>query len=278
MQHHPIFDKFEPQSVVGTGEYMFDFLGAATDVAFKKGWEKRAIPKGRRHTYDYPPVNEHYFDWITLLQAVDKASGTLRIAELGAGWGPWLVRGALAAKQRANITDVQLLAVEADPTHYGWIKKHFMDNAILPSSHHIIHGAVAAAPQIFKFPKIDNPDEDYGASLQAAQSAQDYIEVQGYTLPDLISRFDGPIDFMHADIQGAEYDVFPPNMDLMKKHVKYFMVGTHLANSKHDEFEALFKSRGWKVEMSFPRMQLSATEYGDVQFGDGFLFLKNLDF
>jgi len=277
MQHHPIFDKFQSTGVMGTGHHVFDFLGVATDVAFKKGWEKWAIHKGRAHTYAHPPVNEHYFDWITLLQAVDRASDTLRIAELGAGWAPWLVRGAFAAKQRPNIKDVQLLAVEADPTHFRWIKQHFMDNSILPSRHHLIQGAVADAPKTFKFPKVNNPEEDYGASLRAGGGSEDFIEVQGYTLEDIISRFDGPIDFMHSDIQGAEYDVFPPNMDLMKKHVKHFMAGTHVSGEKHYEFEGLFKSHGWELEMAYPRMELAKTEYGDVQFGDGFLFFRNPD-
>lgn len=277
MKHHPIFEKFQPQMVTGTGEHVFDFLGVATDASFKKGWEKWAIHKGRNHVYSYPPVNEHYFDWIALLQAVENANGTLRIAELGAGWAPWLVRGAVAARQKEHIKDVILLAVEADPTHFGWIKRHFMDNSILPSTHELIEGAVAAKPQTFKFPRIHNPEEDYGASLRSGEYSKDFIEVQGYTLEDIVSRFDGPIDFMHADIQGAEYDVFPPNMGLMKKHVKYFMVGTHMANEKHDAFRELFTSSGWELEMEFPRMELSQTEYGDVQFGDGFLFFRNPD-
>ena len=278
MLHHPIFDKFQNCEVMGTGKHVFDFLGVATDVSFKKGWEKWAIPKGRKHVYGVPPVNEHYFDWITLLQAVDRANGTLRIAELGAGWGPWLVRGAIAAKQIDKITDVHLLGVEADPTHFGWMKRHFMDNAILPSSHRLIQGAIAAESQLLKFPKIDKPEEDYGASLRAGISSQEFIEVQGYTLEDIISRFDGPIDFMHSDIQGAEYEVFPPNMDLMKANVKHFMVGTHISGEKHNEFVELFKSHKWELEINYPRMELSRTQYGDVQFGDGFLFFRNPSF
>ena len=277
MQHHPIFEKFEAVSVTGTGKHVFDFLGVATDASFKKGWEKWAIEKGRSYLSGYPPVNEHYFDWITLLQSVDRASGTLRIAELGAGWAPWLVRGAVAAKQRPQITDVQLLGVEADPVHHRWIRQHFIDNTMLSSSHSIIHGAVSDQAEILRFPKVTNPDEDYGASLRNANNAEAFIEVQGYTLDDIIGRFDGPIDFLHSDIQGAEYDVFPDNMDLMRAHVKHFMVGTHISNDKHHEFEELFKSHGWEVEMSYPRMALSKTEYGDVHFGDGFLFFRNPD-
>ena len=51
---------------------------------------------------------------------------------------------------------------------------------------------------------------------------------------------------MHVDIQGAEYDVVPPNMPLLKKNVKRLMVGTHLANEKHDDLVKLLETEGWQ--------------------------------
>ena len=103
MAHHPIFEKFERIKSIGTGNHIFDFVGSATNVDFRKGWRKWAVRPGAEITPGLPPLNEHYFDWVATLLAVDSCSGTFRMAELGAGWAPWLVRAALAARQRAEI-------------------------------------------------------------------------------------------------------------------------------------------------------------------------------
>lgn len=275
--HDPIFDSFSSVAATGTGAHMFDFIGARTKVAYKSGWAKHAAPKGKALAPGLPPFNEHYLDWVATLRAVDKAKGTFRMAELGAGWAPWLVRGALAAKQRSAITKIELLGVEADPQHYDWMCDHFVDNALEPDAHALMFGAASAEAGMLRFPVIENPDVDYGASLRAAQGNIPYIEVRGITLETIISHFSGPIDFMHVDIQGAEYDLLPTGIDLLRQHVKSLMVGTHLANEKHDELARFFQESGWSEVMNFDRNTLCTTPYGDIQFGDGFLLLSNPD-
>lgn len=274
--HDPIFDKFSKVTSPGTGAHMFDFLGGRTKVAYKKGWAKHASPEGKEMKPGIPPLNEHYFDWITTLRAVNSANGVFRMAELGAGWGPWLVRGALAARQRTDkITKVELLGVEADPRHFEWMKDHFRDNSLNPDEHHMIFGAASAETGTLRFPVIENPDVDYGASLTAAKANIPYIEVPGITLHDITSRFSGPVDFMHVDIQGAEYDLLPPGMDHLRDSVKNIMIGTHQANEKHDNLAKTFRDNGWIEVFNFERNGLNKTPYGDIQFGDGFLLFTN---
>lgn len=278
MNHHPIFPNFNRTKIIGTGRHTFDFLGIATDASFKKGWEKHAIKSGQEYTADYPPLNEHYFDWIALLSCVSKASGTFRMAELGAGWAPWLVRSVFAARQVSAINKVELLAVEADPTHYQWVKEHFLENQLRPNDYHLIHGAVSGTSTILKFPKIENPDEDYGASLRNVSGNSEFIEVQGYPLESLLNKFSGPLDFLHIDIQGAEYDVIPQSMELLKTNVKAIMIGTHISSEKHEYLRELFLKNNWQPIMIYPRNAEVTTEYGVVNFGDGFLFLRNPQF
>lgn len=279
MKNHSIFEQFDRVQSTGTGNHVFDFLGAATNVSYKKGWEKHAVKKDTKYTPNYPPVNEHYFDWIALLQCVQSATGTFRMAELGAGWAPWLVRGALAAKQNENITNVELVGVEADATHYAWVKEHFLDNKIDPSTYIALHGAVSDTETILKFPKLDNPDEDYGASLRSASTAiMDYVEVKGYTLESILGQFSDVVDFVHVDIQGAEYDVIPSSFDLLNKKVKAMMIGTHISTEKHLALRDLFLSNGWNEGMVYSRNEKVQTEFGEVSFGDGFQFWRNPNF
>lgn len=275
--HHSIFNHFQQVKSVGTGHHMYDFLGVATDVAFKQGWKQFALSKGSSTTPRFPTVNEHYFDWIALLSAVSAASGVFRMAELGAGWGPWLVRGDFACRQNAAVERVELLGVEADPTHFHWMEKHFRDNLIQPSDHRLLHGAISTSNDILAFPKIANPEVDYGASLRAAPYNSENLEVQGYTLETLLTHFTGPIDVLHMDAQGVEYDVIPSSLDILKNQVRHLIIGTHISQEKHLELYEILLSQDWQPLMSFPRGEETVTEFGPVKFGDGFQFWKNPD-
>lgn len=277
--HHRVFEKFNRIEISGTGEHVFDFLGTRTRSAFKNGWEKFTIREGAKYKANLPPVNEHYFDWIALLDSTSRANETLRVAELGAGWAPWLVRGAFAGMQMPNVKNIELLGVEADPTHYQWMVDHFADNRIDASRHRLLHGAVNADGGTVKFPRVLEPDRNYGASLSAARNdASDTVEVNGYRLNDIFSFFSGPIDFVHIDIQGAEYEVVPDAIDLFCSRVKALMVGTHESDELHDELVNLLKSRNWTSIMEYPRRSEVETDFGPVKFDDGFLYFRNKAF
>ncbi len=275
MKHHPIFETFQQVKSTGTGKHIFDFLGVATDVNYKKGWSKHALSVGTEYTSNYPVVNEHYFDWIALLECVHSASGVFRMAELGAGWAPWLVRAAFAAKQLPAIEQIELVGVEADATHHSWMKSHFLDNQLNPEKYHLLHGAVASKSMRLQFPDLNNPDEDYGASLNAVSKNGKYVEVQGYPLTEILELFTGPVDFIHTDIQGVEYEVIPGAMKLLKSKVKAMMVGTHTSLEKHNQLHQLFVDHDWKPVMVFPRNGEVETEFGKVKFADGFVFYTN---
>lgn len=279
MKHHPIFEKYSRIESEGTGRHVFDFLGVATDAIYKKGKEKFILGIGAKRTPNYPALNEHYFDWIAVLECVSAAKGTFRMAELGAGWAPWLVRARFAGQQVNDISNYELVGVEADPTHFNWSRSHFLDNDLNPDEYHLLNGAISSSDDMLKFPKINNPNEDYGASLrQVSQSASaecQYIEVQGYCLEKIFSLFSGQIDFLHLDVQGAEYDVLPNAMPLLKESVRAIMIGTHISMDHHKKLAELFESTNWTPVMIYPQNEKVKTEYGVVKFGDGFQFWKN---
>lgn len=276
MNHHPVFSTFEPVVSVGNGHQVFDFIGSRTDARYRKGWAMHALTAGRRLAPPLPPPNEHYFDWVATLESVNAARGTFRMAELGAGWAPWLVRAALACRQRPAVDAVELVAVEADETHHGWVLSHLADNGLLVSERiHAVRGAMAAQPGTIRFPLIANPDENYGASTRAVTARSEWVEVPAYTLADILQHFSGPVDFLHVDIQGAEYDVLPPALDLLKRQVRAMMVGTHVSEEHHDRLATQLADAGWVQQLNFPRNRTSPTAVGDIAFGDGFLYFRN---
>lgn len=278
MNHAPIFDEFVRANVEANGFSIYDFRGVATDVRFKSAWSKFAPGRGAKLSPPLPPVNEHYYDWILTLQSVVRASGTYRMIELGAGWGTWASAAAKAAEQRPSIDKVELVAIEADETHFDWMKRHFITNGLKSQTTHLVHGAVAPDAGVVRFPVIDKPNEDYGASMKQVYSGKAYVEVTAYTLSSLLDKLTGPADFLHVDIQGAEYDVIPPVMDLLRKQVKSIMIGTHTSLEKHNEMSALFRGHNWRETMNFPRGALCDTPYGQIQFGDGLVAVENPDF
>ena len=275
MNHHPIFNSFTKKSVVGNGIQTFDFLGVATDSKYKKGMENHAVKNGASYVANYPPLNEHYFDWIALLNSVSHAGKIYRMAELGAGWAPWLVRAAFAVKQLPKISGVELVGLEADITHLNWAKNHFVENSLDPRSYQLIHGVLSSQNGSVKFPKIQNPDEDYGASTRQVTKNSDYIEVPGFQLKEVLTKFTGPLDLLHMDVQGAEYDVIPDAMELLSQNVKSLVVGTHISESLHNDLYELFLNSGWSPVMIFPRNSEVSTEHGVVKFGDGFQYWIN---
>ncbi|MEN0653293.1 MULTISPECIES: FkbM family methyltransferase [Hyphobacterium] len=278
MKHAAVFDHFSPKQVVASGYSIYDFLGVTTDSRFKKGWSKFAPPRGSKYTPPLPSLNEHYFDWILTLESVARAAGAYRMIELGAGWGTWSVIGATAARQSARIDAIEIVAIEADHTHYDWMRRHFASNDLTGETMHLIHGAVAPKAGTVRFPILEDPSEDYGASMKQVHSGRPFIDVPAYTLASLMDRMSGTVDFVHVDIQGAEYDIIPPIMDLLRKRVKSMMIGTHTSLEKHHEMSELFRRNGWRETMNYPRGELCVTPYGNVQFGDGLVAVENPDF
>lgn len=276
--HDPIFSEFDVVEVETDGASIYDFLGVGTQVRFKKGWSRFAPEAGTRFSAELPVLNEHYLDWVAVLESVTRARGVYRFVELGAGWGTWSSTALAAVRQRREIHDVEAVAVEADLTHWQWMEDHFRKNGLLTAGVHLIHGAVSAEPGEISFPVIENPDEDYGASLRGTATAPKHVTVRAYTIEELLNRMSGPADFMHIDIQGAEYDMVPQVIGVLNDRVKAVLVGTHLSSDGHHSMVTLFRNAGWRIRMDYERAQLCETPYGPVQLGDGVVVAENPKF
>ena len=277
-RHDRIFSEVGAVEVETDGACIYDCVGVATQVRFKKGWAKFAAPAGKMIRTKLPVLNEHYLDWVVVLESVARAKGDYRIVELGAGWGTWSSTALVATRQRDAIHSVEAVAVEADLTHWQWMSEHFHTNRLTDKSIHLIHGAVSAEPGEISFPVIENPDEDYGASISGAAVAPRQVTVRAYTIEQILDRLSGPVDFMHIDIQGAEYDTVPAAMNLLNDRVKAVLVGTHISSEHHDSMVRLFEDAGWRIRMNYERGQLCETPYGPIQLGDGVVVAENPKF
>src|ERR1043166_4091781 len=109
--HHPIFQQFQAYPGPREAETWIDWIGAR--------FPRRLIapfPVAEAAEFSHPGCDEEYFEWIDLLSAVAAAKDRFTMVELGAGWGRWGIRGALAARQR-GISRLDIRLVEAEPQH-----------------------------------------------------------------------------------------------------------------------------------------------------------------
>jgi FkbM family methyltransferase len=282
IKHHPLFYKFTPPAGPFPDGFDRDFLGSVIRLEF---WSPPAFDTG------YPKVTQDYFEWIALLESVAAARDSYTMIELGAGFGLWSVRAALAI-QRLSPMPVHLVAVEADPVHFGWMGQHYADNGIDPSRHTLIHAAVtsggASLPFLMGSPRgTERPHEWYGQALgnwagaivdrdagfyggfQVRQHENGWrsIETPQITLENILRDL-VQVDLMHIDIQGVECEVLEAAMDAVNSKVKRMCIGTHSreidGNLKH-----LLESHGWECALAYPCGETSETPWGPVDFIDG---------
>ena len=156
MPHHEVFSRFWRYSGEVPAGYQVDFLGTLISDKFDAGLQGVSpYPDGTTvQNVSYPQLDEEYFEWIDLLESVVAASGSYTMIELGAGYGRWALRAAFAAQRYNPDLRCHIIAVEAEPTVYGWLKEHFAHNGLKPRWHTLLHKPLAGIPQ----PSLDSLD------------------------------------------------------------------------------------------------------------------------
>ena len=163
------------------------------------------------------------------MDAVREAKDSFVCVELGAGWGPWLVSSAFAARQR-GISDIFLIGVDADGRNLEFIKTHFADNGLDGVRQKFFHAAIG--------------DRDSKASFFKPGSAG------VMSLKTLL--MDLPIvDLIHCDIQFAEAKAFAAGIKEVTNRVHRVVVGTH-SRKIEDELIETFRTWSWFLEHETP--------------------------
>jgi FkbM family methyltransferase len=230
-----------------------------------------------------PVQNEDYFEWIDLLESVVTSAERFRMIELGAGWGKWLTNGACAARQRG--LGYIVVGVEAEPTHFAWMRRHPIDNDIDPSKTQLHNAAVARAEREVRF-HVGDPADWYGQKIEpdapaepspkrwrrvrrsrAAQPRRRLERLQAITLQSLLVE-DEVVDLIDSDVQGAEAEVFEAAGDRLTDVVRRVHVGTH-SDDNEERLRRLFTRLGWESLNDYPHGRSNETPYRAMLFEDG---------
>lgn len=199
-------------------------------------------------------------EYNALLTALDACVGaeTVTIAEFGAGWGPWISAAGVVAR-RMGIPDIRLIAVEADAYKHSQLLLHMEDNGLVRENGVTVtthNAAISHSDGVLHFPKDLNP-LDYGGQASETGHSVDYrgmgyqtIEVPALSI-ETVLKDAGPVDYLHVDIQGAEYEALQPCRSFLTEHVKYMFIGTH-SRMIDGQIVELLHEWDWQIHIAHP--------------------------
>ena len=229
-------------------------------------------------------IHAEAVEWIGLLKSVLAARNIFTAMELGAGWGPWIVAGAIAAQQ-LGIAAIHLTAVEADPGHFALMQDHLRDNGLDPAAHTLIQAAVGAEPGCARWRICADPAADWGSRpVTDAEAVADHtgrtlatwLDIDIVAFGDLLLR-QAVWDLVHIDVQGWEADLCRSAPALLDNRVRWLIVGTHDPHL-HGLVMHQMHAQGWQMENEKPpRMQWrsNATSLQDMNTLDGTQVWRN---
>jgi len=244
----------------------------------------------------YPPANEDYLEWIDLLESVVEARDSYTMVELGAGFGRWVVRAAFAVKQHHASMPCRLIAVEAEPLMYQWMRMHFEDNSVDPTRHRLIHAASSGecghalfyvggprggawdlptnkwygqclAKDYDVSGEYEKDGEYQGFPVRLHKSGWRSIQVPSVTLKELMSDV-SRVDFLDMDIEGQELPVVRSSIVEMDAKVKRVHIGTHSPEIEA-ELRDILSKHGWCSLRDYPIATRQETPWGPIEFGNG---------
>jgi len=255
-----VFAQFTRYQGPGRPGYVTNFLGNVSELAIFN-----LLGNASGLVEEYPiPGNFHgeTLEWIGTLRAALDARDSFSMIELGAGWGPWCVIGAMAAKQK-GIGRVRVIGIEADIGHVEFMRRNFVANGITEAEGELLHGAIGIENGIAYFPKARSADQVYGGAAAYSDTDKDsgpfaefmrgnsgLVEtveaVPCFALLDQLDKF-AQVDLVHCDIQGAELELIPHAIGQLTAKVRRLIVGTH--SFKIDRHLAeVMGGQGWTCE------------------------------
>jgi FkbM family methyltransferase len=231
-------------------------------------------PAGASTTDRARPSASELTEWQALLDAVDAADGWLTMLELGAGFGRWTVYAAAAIRRYRPDLKYRLVAVEAEPTHFRWLKQHTRDNRVRrwsrAGSCRLVKAAASAHAGRDSF-FFGNPDAWYGQALVRPENETadaPVTQVRTVTLSSLLKPLDH-VDLIDLDIQGAELEVLAEAAPSLG-HVRRIHVETHLDVIDEQLPTVLSQAAGdWVLETAVPLGAQRPTPLGDADFSGG---------
>ena len=240
------------------------------------------------------PLHEDYFEYVDLLYSICNSKNHFQMAEIGAGYGRWILNASEAIKRYIpkKISSSFFVGFEADPERIAFFHNMMKVNKIENSCYELVEKIVVSEdtkkknhtlPYIInkysaaKFGGMTVDDSRDNLSGRKSISMEDWVQIKDLptaTLIDTCSKY-GIFDFMNFDIQNSEIDVIPGSIDYLNRYVKLVHIGTHSVLA--DEIvQKTFADAGWHSRWSFNWRSKINTAFGkSISFRDGVFSFEN---
>lgn len=255
-------------SSIGTDHYV-DGFGVKTPYSCVPFVDPKTLnPSRLEHPVPDDGFHAEAIEYLALLDSMNrsKQQNSYCGVELGAGWGPWISMAGVIAK-RIGIETISLVGVEASRERFDMMCRQLEHNSLRSQGatgeddHHngvftrLFQGAIWTHDGNIWFPESDA--EDMGAAASLTDEAEDYrgtacsnSSVPCRTLQKLLGGLD-MVDFMHIDIQGAEYELLCNAIDWISDRTRAMMIATHSRPIEGKLIDLLFEN-GWQLYREKP--------------------------
>ncbi len=251
-----IFSEFIDTEAKPQPGFVVDFVGSR--IRTTSVWKEAKALDGQIIGIPLPAdFHAEAIEWIGLLKAVRSATDKFVAMELGAGFGPWIIAGATAARSK-GIRSIRLYGVEADPEHFQFLRQHFDDNGFDSRDHHLYEAAVGVRSGKARWPVVrDVPaSEQWGdrpIDSEGDYKGRDFAETKEV---DVIAMLDlvcmEPYwTLIHIDVQGAEVDICRSCIELLNQRTQWIVAATH-SRKLDGDFLEMMSAAGWILEHEKP--------------------------
>jgi FkbM family methyltransferase len=253
-KHHEVFSRFRRRTGRVPAGFHVDSLGCKYRLSYVAS--PTQATESSQAPYP-PPFDEEYFEWIDLLETVLSAKDRFVMLELGAGFGRWTARAEAACRQH-GLTG-QFVAVEAEPTHFEWLRQNLTENCVDLVNCRLVQAAVTS--------KDGKVPYHVGDPVFWGQSIGGTTEIAAVSLPTLLLPLD-LVDLIDMDVQGAELEILAASIEPLTQKVRRVHVETH-NQLLHAEILKLFRRMGWKPRFLYEGNIADETPWGRINFQGG---------
>jgi FkbM family methyltransferase len=213
--------------------------------------------------------------------------------ELGAGWGRMSLTLAGAIDHKIipmAPSSYQCLAIEAEPSHYKWLREHFEKQGIKGVA---IQGAAGRKNGTCSFDVSQAADNCYGQGITPLFSKRGFpsisniqkflkkktLKVPMYNVDRLIHDYKFThVDIIDVDVQGAEYDVIRgASQSISNGIIDYWLIGTH-APDLNEKLKKYLSSKYDIIVNIYPDSLSKPEGFAPVKTHDGIQLYKRKGF
>lgn len=243
-----LLNEFANAEAAGVEGFVTDFMGGLTHTSIL-AWAVE-----RNGQLEMPPVLGNLFgalpEWLSVLSSVKSAAegGRTRftVAEIGAGWGPWLAVAGRAARNK-GMDELRLVGVEPAPELCASMKRHLSDNGFDSSFCTVIEAAVVPGAQAAQYPILGHPSVEFGhravAKPAEGRPADGWRAIDVTTLAEIMA-LEPELDLMVLTTGGDEVAMLS-GLDLTSIGLRSLMVATHDRRADFELWDLLSKA-GWR--------------------------------